>query len=262
MKSMILKGLRCRALGARIAIAAFVVATGTGTSVVAAPEGGKDGGTMVVALPGDPPVINSTITTDISSSNISGQVYSTIVRLDRDGKVLPYLAKSWEISPDGLTYTFHLYEGIKWHDGTPFTGEDIAWSLINVNKKYNGPASGLLAPVESITAPDPNTVVFKLKYPSPPLLRGLAYFNSSTIVPKHLFDNGQDPRNNPANMKPVGTRTSISRACPISIAWSSRSSRTRGRGRSRWRRATSISSPITRCRSARPRPCARTTRWS
>ncbi|MBS7588513.1 ABC transporter substrate-binding protein [Ancylobacter defluvii] len=205
MKSMIAKSLRCGGATARIALVSLALAAVGSTASQATPAGGKEGGAMVVALPGDPPVINSTITTDISSSNISGQVYSTIVRLDRDGKVLPYLAKSWDISPDGLTYTFHLYEGIKWHDGTPFTAEDVAWSLWNVNKKYNGPASGLLAPVESITAPDADTVVFKLKYPSPPLLRGLAYFNSSTIVPKHLFDNGQDPRNNPANLKPVGT---------------------------------------------------------
>ena len=61
----------------------------------------KRGGTMVVALPGDPEVLNSSITTDISSSNLCGQVYSTLVRLDNDGVVQPYLAKSWEISPDG-----------------------------------------------------------------------------------------------------------------------------------------------------------------
>ena len=171
----------------------------------AVPAGGKAGGTMVVALPGDPPVINSTVTTDISSSNLSGQVYSTIVRLDQDGNVQPYLAESWDITPDGLTYTFRFPSTIKWHDGTPFTAEDVAWGLWNVNRKYNGPASGLLEAVESITAPDARTAVFKLKYPYPPLLRGLAYFNSSTIIPKHIFDNGQDPRNNPANLKPIGT---------------------------------------------------------
>src|SRR5262245_53931581 len=69
----------------------------------------KRGGTMVVALPCDPEVLNSSITTDIASSNLCGQVYSTLVRLDNDGVVQPYLAKSWEISPDGLTYTFHLF---------------------------------------------------------------------------------------------------------------------------------------------------------
>jgi peptide/nickel transport system substrate-binding protein len=164
----------------------------------------KPGGTMVVALPGDPDSLNASIVTDISTSNLSGQFYSTIVRQNNDGHVLPDLAKSWEISPDGKTYTFHFHDNVKWHDGTPFTAEDVAWSLWNVNKKYNGPASGLLEAVESIEATDPLTAVFKLKYAYPPLLRGLTYFNSSTIVPKHIFKDG-DPRQNPASLKPVGT---------------------------------------------------------
>ena len=168
-------------------------------------QDGKKGGTMVVVLPGDVEVINSSITTDISSSNMCGQVYSTVVRLNDDGNVEPYLAKQWERSADGLTFTFQFFDNITWHDGTPFTAEDVAWSLWNINRKFNGPASGLLEAVESITTPDKLTAVFKLKYPYPPLLRGLAYFNSSTIVPKHIFDNGQDPRKNPANLKPIGT---------------------------------------------------------
>lgn len=164
-----------------------------------------DGGAMVVALTGDPPVINSGITTDISSSHIGGQIYSTIVSLDKQGNPIPSLAKSWEISEDGLTYTFHLFDNIKWHDGEPFTAEDIAWSLWNVNRELNGPASGLLGAVNSIEAVDDYTVVFHLDHAYPPLLRGLAYFNSSTILPEHIYNNGQDPRDNPANLKPVGT---------------------------------------------------------
>ena len=180
-------------------------ALAAGATSTAKAQAGRKGGTMVVALPGDVEVINSSITTDISSSNMCGQVYSTIVRIDDSGKVQPYLAKQWEIAPDGLTYTFRFFDNITWHDGRPFTAEDVAWGLWNVNRKYNGPATGLLEAVESITAPDPLTAVFKLKYPYAPLLQGLAYFNSSTIIPKHIFDTGEDPRKNPANLKPVGT---------------------------------------------------------
>jgi peptide/nickel transport system substrate-binding protein len=192
-----MRRLACR-LAWHVGVAMWLTATTGATEI-------KPGGTMVVALPGDPEVLNSSITTDISSSNLSGQIYSTLVRLDNDGQVEPYLARSWEIAPDGLTYTFRLFEDVKWHDGKPFTAEDVAWGLWNVNRKYNGPASGLLAAVEAIEAADRHTVVFRLKYPYPPLLRGLAYFNSSNILPKHLYDNGEDPRRNPANAKPVGT---------------------------------------------------------
>ncbi|GHC78955.1 ABC transporter substrate-binding protein [Limoniibacter endophyticus] len=160
---------------------------------------------LVVAIPGDVPVINSGITTDIASSHMSGQVYSTLVRLSPAGDVIPSLAESWNISDDGLNYTFNLFDNVKWHDGTEFSAEDVAWSLWNVNKEFNGPSSGLLAAVESIEALDKNTVVFKLKYPYPPLLRGLAYFNSSAILPKHLYDADVTPLENPANLAPVGT---------------------------------------------------------
>ena len=187
---------------AQSAAVAVCVALGSG---LAAAQEIKPGGTMIVALPGDPEVFNSGISTDISSSNISGQIFNTIVQLDSDGNVQPALAKSWEVPPDGLTYTFHLFEGVKWHDGRPFTANDVAWSLWNINRKYNGPAGGLLTAVELITATDDRTVVFKLKYPYPPLLKGLAYFNSSTILPKHIFDDGTDPRQHPNNYKPIGT---------------------------------------------------------
>lgn len=194
-----LVGLRHLARTAALALG-IVMAGG-----VAVAQEIKPGGAMIVALPGDPEVFNSGISTDISSSNISGQIFNTIVQLDAEGNAQPSLAKSWEIAPDGLTYTFHFFEGVKWHDGEPFTANDVAWSLWNVNKNYNGPSGGLLTAVESITATDNLTAVFKLKYPYPPLLKGLAYFNSSTVLPKHIYDNGTDPRQNPANYKPIGT---------------------------------------------------------
>jgi peptide/nickel transport system substrate-binding protein len=166
---------------------------------------GKPIRSFVVALPDDPGVIGSVTGAGISASIVSAQVYSTVVRLDPEGNVQPYLAKRWIVSPDGLTYTFEFFDNIKWHDGAPFTAEDVAWSLWNVNRKFSGPGSGLLSALDSITATGPLTAVFKLKYPYQPLLRGLSFFNSAAIVPKHIFDNGSDPRTNPANTNPVGT---------------------------------------------------------
>ncbi len=185
----------------KISAALMIAAMAMGTPAWAQ----SDTGAMVVGLSGDPTLINSGITTEINSSVVGAQIYSTIVRLDPKGEPAPSLAKSWEVAPDGLTYTFKFFDGIKWHDGTPFTSKDVAWSLLNVNKLYNGPAGGLLEAVQAIETPDDQTAVFKLARPYPPLLRGLAYFNSSTILPKHIFDNGQDPRQNPANLKPIGT---------------------------------------------------------
>jgi peptide/nickel transport system substrate-binding protein len=169
-----------------------------------AAEAPKKGGTMVVALAADPPSINAGITTDISALNLSGQVYSTVVRVDPDGKAGPYLAKSWTVSPDGKTYTFKFFENIKWHDGKPFTSEDVAFSLLEVNRKFNGMASTAFDMVKAIETPDKYTAVFKLEHPYPPFLRGLGDFGSAVILPKHLFKD-TDPLKNPYNFKPVGT---------------------------------------------------------
>ena len=164
----------------------------------------KKGGTMVVALAADPPSINAGIRTDITALNLSGQVYSTIVRVDLDGKVFPYMAKSWNISPDGKTYTFKFFENIKWHDGKPFTSEDVAWSLLEVNRKFNGMASTAFDMVKEIETPDKYTAVFKLEHPYPPFLRGLGDFGSAVVLPKHLFKD-TDPLKSAYNFKPVGT---------------------------------------------------------
>ena len=56
-------------------------------------------------------------------------IFEGLTRLDQTGSVRPDLAKSWDISPDGLTYTFHLQTGVKFHDGTPFSADDVKFSL-------------------------------------------------------------------------------------------------------------------------------------
>jgi peptide/nickel transport system substrate-binding protein len=56
-------------------------------------------------------------------------IFEGLTRIDQNGSVQPDLAKSWDISADGLTYTFHLHDGVKFHDGTPFTADDVKYTL-------------------------------------------------------------------------------------------------------------------------------------
>src|ERR1700759_4514724 len=56
-------------------------------------------------------------------------IYNGLTRIDKDGAVQPDLATSWDISPDGLPYTFHLKTGIKFNDGTAFSADDVKWTL-------------------------------------------------------------------------------------------------------------------------------------
>ncbi|RVT98633.1 ABC transporter substrate-binding protein [Rhodovarius crocodyli] len=150
----------------------------------------------------DPPFMNLAISSGISSSVASAPVYSALTRMDAKGDITGDLAERWDISPDGKTYTFHLREGVTWHDGRPFTSADAQFSLGELNSKLN-PYRGALKSIDSIDAPDPRTVVLKLKNPQASLMVSLGNF-CGAILPKHLWE-GTDPARNPHNKNPIGT---------------------------------------------------------
>ncbi|MYZ46334.1 ABC transporter substrate-binding protein [Propylenella binzhouense] len=159
------------------------------------------GGTMVVGLATEPSTLNIALTTNLPESLVAGNLYNKLLRLGIKEEFLPELATSWEVSPDALAYTFRLTEGAKWHDGVPFTSADVKYSLEELTKRYH-PNASMMAPVKSIETPDANTVVITLTQPSEPFLVFLAL--RAYILPKHIYEN-TDIRQNPANMKPVGT---------------------------------------------------------
>lgn len=105
-------------------------------------------------------------------------------------KIVPDLADRWEISGDGLTYTFFLYKGIKWHDGVPFTAADVKYTLDltrNPPKGFTSPRQSYFAAIASVEAPDDYTVVIKLSRVSNTIMGALAELTTS-IVPKHLLE--------------------------------------------------------------------------
>ncbi|RKX50373.1 MAG: ABC transporter substrate-binding protein, partial [Thermotogae bacterium] len=89
----------------------------------------KKGGTLVIAYWGDPISFNPDAKIDDAGNGIYGCIFSKLVALDTDYNVIPDLAESWEVSEDGLTYTFHLRKGVKWHDGHPLTSADVVWTF-------------------------------------------------------------------------------------------------------------------------------------
>jgi len=107
----------------------------------------------------------------------------------------PLLAKSWAISDDGLTYTFHLQEGVKWHNGDDFTAEDVKYSIERIQDPETGSIqSTQLAVIESVEVVDDLTVVLHLSAPYSPLLALLPY--SPYIVNKDFIESegGFTPR--------------------------------------------------------------------
>ncbi|MDQ7246160.1 ABC transporter substrate-binding protein [Dongia sedimenti] len=112
------------------------------------------------------------------------QFYSTLVRSDITAtKILPDLAESWTISPDGKTYTFKL-RAAKFSDGSPVQASDVVFSLKRVRDMKDAPLRALFSPLDQAEAPDPATVVLTLKTPSPPFLATLAMFAASILPEK------------------------------------------------------------------------------
>ncbi|MBQ8536793.1 MAG: ABC transporter substrate-binding protein [Clostridia bacterium] len=112
-------------------------------------------------------------------------VFEGLVRSTPDGKsVEPCLATSWEVSEDGLTYTFHLREGVKFSNGEPVKAEDWEYSLErSINE---GAWSSLISCIDDVVVVDDNTIDIKLKTPSGALLANLAAFYC-VVVPKDYY---------------------------------------------------------------------------
>ena len=159
--------------------------------------------TLVFAQAQEPTSLNTAITTAAPATFAATKIFDGLVSYDLSGKPVPQLALSWDVSKDGLTIRFKLRPGVRWHDGKPFTSEDVAFSLLEVWKKYHGRGRTTFANVDRVETPSPLDVVLKLSKPAPYLLSCLAA-SESTILPKHLYA-GSDVLTNPRNLAPIGT---------------------------------------------------------
>jgi peptide/nickel transport system substrate-binding protein len=160
----------------------------------------REGGTFVVNLEPEP---SSFLFNSNTASVIAGQVVEGLVEYDENYKPVPALAESWDSSPDGLTITFHLRKGVKWHDGKPFTSADVQYTVLEVIKKVNPRAGTAYKAVQAVDTPDPYTAVFRLSEPSPAIWSVLSA-TEAAILPRHLYE-GKPPLTNEWNNKLVGT---------------------------------------------------------
>ncbi len=161
------------------------------------------GGTLVIAVNREPPTLTSAITTAGPTQIVSGKVFDGLLTYDTDLKPRPQLATAWETSPDGLAITFHLREGVRWHDGKPFTSADVAYSVLEAWKKHNARGRSTFLNVERVDTPSPQVAVLRLSKPAPYILRALSSVESQ-VLPQHLYA-GTDVLANPHNNAPVGT---------------------------------------------------------
>lgn len=162
----------------------------------------QQGGKMVY-MSGKIPSLNP-LHGESNTGVVTGQVFASLTRLDDKNNPIPYLAKSWEISPDGLTYTFHLEPDAKFHDGRPVTSADVAYS-VDVVQKFHRFGKQMFGPVTDVETPDPHTAVFKLSQPHAPVLLSTTMSRFLPIMPKHIYGTQEDFNAHPAHAKPVGS---------------------------------------------------------
>ena len=153
-----------------------LVGLGVGAAAAQTP---KRGGTLQFAVTAEPADYDCHGSQTFALLHPVAPFYSFLVRYDasQGGKITGDLAKSWEISKDGLTYTFKIFDGVKFHDGSPLTSADVKFSFERIKSPPTGVVSlrkSAFEEVTSIEAPDPTTVVFKLKEPNAAMMDNFA----------------------------------------------------------------------------------------
>ena len=144
--------------------------------------GQRDPRTVVFLIESSPANLDPRIGTDAQSERISALIFDGLVDHDASFNFTPALAQSWD-QPNPLTFVFHLRSGVRFHDGRPFTAQDVKWTIDSMrNGTVISAKSTVFASLDSIEVRDPLTVVFHLKHADNFLLRNLAT-GSTGIVP-------------------------------------------------------------------------------
>lgn len=162
------------------------------------------GGTLTVHLGSEQRILNPSLRASTGVYIVTSKLIESLVDLDADGKIVPQLATSWSSTPDGKTVTFKLREGVKWHDGKPFTSADVQYNALELWKKHLNFGTALQLNLTAVDTPDPLTAVFKYSRPIPLDLLLRALVDLGYVVPRHVYE-GTNVLENPANTAPIGT---------------------------------------------------------
>jgi len=163
-------------------------------SCLSGPVLGSDpeyGGKITVALPADIKTLDARLITDVYSELVSTQIGDPLVKLNERLEPAPALAESWE-TPDPTTYIFHLRQGVKFHDGTEFTAEDVKFTFETIlDEDFGSPNRTYFLPVEEIEIIDSYTIQLTLSEPMAPFITQV--IPMMQIVPQHrVEDLGED----------------------------------------------------------------------
>ena len=182
-------------------------------SMTLGPASAQSESTLRIGMVQQPNTLNPLIQTQFSENYIDEALFSSLTVLDERGEVTPDLAErvptreNGGVSRDGRTITYHLRAGVKWHDGVPLTADDVVFTF----EKMRDPATGFAAsstydPVDSVSAPNPLTVVVRLRKPWADAV-GELFVNGqfASIVPRHVLERSRDIKTDPFGGHPVGS---------------------------------------------------------
>ncbi len=169
--------------------------TTTANGETTAPANATTGLDLAVQVGPDPETIDPALNSSADSANMIMHAFETLMIVDKDNKIVPGQAESYDISKDGLTYTFHLRDGLKWSDGTPLTANDFVFSwkrlsdpnvaapygedMLGYVKGYQEAAAGNIDAL-GVSAPDDKTFVVELSVPCVYFLKIVTH---ATMVP-------------------------------------------------------------------------------
>ncbi len=150
---------------------------------------------ITIALQLEPPHMDPTsAAAGAIDSVLYTNVFEGLTRFMGDGSVVPGLAESWEISDDGLTYTFKLRSGVTFHDGTTMDAEDVKFSLDRIGADDSANAQkALYEAISEVNVIDPMTVEIKLSEPNGNMIFNLAWGDAVIVAPESIENIKQMP---------------------------------------------------------------------
>ncbi len=180
---------------------------GRGAAAQTPPDAPK--GRIIVGLSQEPTVFNPLMLKIEVDDGLHFSIFDPLFYTDAEGNILPRLAvevptqENGGISEDGLEWRVKLRDDVTWHDGTPFTAEDVKFTIeLIVNPDFRAWRTGGHSLVRDITVVSPTEITWRMEEPFSPYL---SFLTETMIVPKHAFDGVADPNEAPFNQTPIGT---------------------------------------------------------
>lgn len=179
-----------------VLLASGLVAAGLAATVMAPYEAAaQNRSRIVIGMQLEPPHLDPTAGAAAAIDEVTySNLFESLTRIDERGDVVPGLAERWEVSGDGLTYTFHLRGGVKYHDGTAFDSADVKFALDRARGDGSVNAQkGYFAPIETVETPDPLTVKVNLARPDGQFLFNMGSNDAAIVAPESADTNKQRP---------------------------------------------------------------------